>query len=86
MATKEIIEEDSRGRHTTTHRQMIFLENGSMLIDTPRMREFSMGAVDDILSETFFDYDSLTKQCRFSNCKHKNEPECAILKGLYDGV
>lgn len=86
MKTSQIREEDSKGRHTTTHRQMITLPNGAFLIDTPGMREIGMCDVDDGIDETFFDIVELETQCRFRDCKHESEPGCAIKQALADGT
>ncbi len=85
METKEIREDDSRGRHTTTHRQLIMLESGTMIIDTPGMRELGMWDVSEGLDKTFKDIDDLLGNCKFSNCTHTNEPGCAILEAIQDG-
>lgn len=85
MNTNGIREEDSKGYHTTTHRQMILLENGAMIIDTPGMRELGMWDVSEGLKESFEDIEDIIKQCRFSNCTHGNEPGCAIQQALQDG-
>lgn len=86
MKTSQIREEDSKGRHTTTHRQMISLPNGAVLIDTPGMREIGMCDVDDGINETFSDIIELEAQCRFNDCKHESEPGCAIKRALADGT
>lgn len=86
MSVNTIREEDSKGRHTTTHRQLILLKNGVMIIDTPGMRELGMWEIGEGLGETFSDIEELLTQCRFSNCSHKSEPGCAIRKALEDGT
>lgn len=86
MKVNDIREDDSKGRHTTTHRQLIMLPGGSMIIDTPGMRELGMWDVRDGISEAFEDIEELTLQCRFSNCTHTNEPGCAILDSLNKGI
>jgi len=85
MKTSEIREEDSKGRHTTTYRQMLELENGAVIIDTPGMRELGMCDVEDGIDETFEDILELEGQCRFSDCKHDTEPGCAVKKAIEDG-
>lgn len=85
MATSEIREDDSKGRHTTTHRQMIELPNGARIIDTPGMRELGMCDVDEGIDELFEDITELESQCRFSDCKHQTEPGCAIKAAILDG-
>ena len=79
MKTSEIRECDSKGRHTTTHRQMIVLENGARIIDTPGMRELG---IDD----TFSDISELESRCKFSDCRHETEPGCAIKAAIADGT
>lgn len=86
MDVKAIREDDSRGRHTTTHRQLFMLSSGAMVIDTPGMRELGLLGVDDAISMEFSDIEKLFAECRFRNCKHNSEPGCAILAALTDGV
>ena len=84
MATQAVREGDQRGRHTTTHRQMFLLPEGSIFIDTPGMRElglFSFGG----LSETFQDVASIAKECRFRDCSHRDEPGCAVREAISHG-
>ncbi len=80
--TGAVREGDSKGRHTTTQRELFILPDGGLLIDTPGMRELQLWGVDDGLSETFTDIEELTAQCRFSNCTHTSEVGCAILHAL----
>ncbi len=83
MDVKEIREDDSRGRHTTTHRQLIKLPSGAMVIDTPGMRELGMWDADAGLSETFTDVEEiLSRGCKFSDCSHNTEPGCAVKAAL----
>ena len=85
MAVKAIREDDSRGRHTTTHRQLLMLPSGAMVIDTPGMRELGLFDADEGISAVFNDVEELFKQCRFTDCRHKTEPGCAVLAALSDG-
>ena len=85
MATSGIRESDSKGRHTTTHRQLIELENGVCIIDTPGMREVGMAGVEEGIDDTFSDIVELESRCRFSNCRHDTEPGCAIKAALQSG-
>ena len=85
MAVSEIREDDSKGRHTTTHRQMIMLPNGAMIIDTPGMRELGMWDVSAGLGDAFSDVEQFLGHCRFSNCRHQSEPGCAIKAALANG-
>lgn len=82
LKTKEI-REDGKGKHTTTHRQLILLPNGGIVIDTPGMRELGIEAAD--FSNTFADIEGLASQCRFSNCTHTTEPGCAIIRAIENG-
>lgn len=82
FATKAVREKDSKGRHATTHRQLIKLECGAMLIDTPGMRELGNFAVETGIDETFTDIAAFTGQCRFNDCSHMNEKGCAVLKAV----
>jgi len=84
MKTQEVRGNDSRGRHTTTHRVLIALPQGGCLIDTPGMRELKLSGDEDLSEGTFEDIDSLAAQCRFSDCGHSNEPGCAVLAALAD--
>ena len=86
MKTSNIREDDSKGRHTTTYRQMIELPNGAMLIDTPGMRELGMCDVSEGIDETFKDIVELEACCKFSDCKHRTEPGCAIKAAIKDGT
>ena len=82
MAVSGIREEDSRGRHTTTHRQLITLRSGVHVIDTPGMRELGMWEVDEGIGEAFSDVESYLGKCRFSDCAHGSEPGCAIRRAI----
>lgn len=86
MNTNEIRVDDSKGYHTTTHRQMIKLDNGALIIDTPGMRELGMWDVSEGLKESFGDVEELVKQCRFNNCAHGNEPGCAVRDAIENGL
>ena len=85
MAVNAIREDDSKGRHTTTHRQLIRLQSGVMIIDTPGMRELGMWDVSEGLGEAFHDVEKFLGKCRFSDCKHEREPGCAIRAALESG-
>lgn len=85
MTVSGIREDDSRGRHTTTHRQLFMLPNGAMVIDTPGMRSLGMWDAQDGVSEVFADVEALLGTCRFSDCSHQSEPGCAILSALSSG-
>ncbi len=85
MKTSAIRESDSTGRHTTTHRQLIELESGVCVIDTPGMREIGMASVEDGIDGTFSDIIELEQCCKFSDCKHDTEPGCAIKAAIESG-
>jgi len=86
MDTGDIREDDSRGRHTTAHRQLIMLPQGCMVIDTPGLREVGMWDADSGLDEAFHDVTRYFKDCRFSDCSHQNEPGCAVLEAIAEGA
>jgi ribosome biogenesis GTPase len=83
--TQSVSKIQSKGRHTTTSRQLVCLENGAMIIDTPGMRELGSMSVDDGLEETFSEIPALSQSCKFSNCSHTNEKGCAILAAIKAG-
>ena len=85
MSVSAIREEDSRGRHTTTHRQLIRLKSGVMIIDTPGMRELGMWDVSEGLGDAFADVEQFLGKCRFSDCSHEREPGCAIKAAIAAG-
>jgi len=83
LATKEVREDDQRGRHTTTHRELILLAAGGVILDTPGIRELQLWDAD--LEQTFGDVEEIARNCRFSDCNHDQEPGCAIRAALADG-
>jgi ribosome biogenesis GTPase len=83
--TQPVSKIQSKGRHTTTSRQLVRLESGAMIIDTPGMRELGNMSVDDGLDETFSEILELSQICKFSNCSHTNEKGCAILAAIKAG-
>jgi len=85
MATQPISEFESKGRHTTTSRQMFQLPSGALVIDTPGLREFRLGGFEEGLERTYEDILDLARQCRFSDCSHQGEPDCAVEKARTDG-
>ncbi|MGH8001412.1 MAG: ribosome small subunit-dependent GTPase A [Brasilonema sp.] len=76
---------DDRGKHTTTHRELILLPTGGLIMDTPGMREIQIWAGDEGLQETFADIEILAQQCHFRNCQHSYEPGCAVQQALDEG-
>lgn len=83
METREI-REDDKGRHATTRRELMIIPSGGAVIDTPGMRELGVESVN--LAKTFVDIDDLAKNCRFSDCRHENEPGCAVRKAIEEGL
>jgi ribosome biogenesis GTPase len=86
MATAPISGDGKRGRHTTTHRTLLLLPSGGLLLDTPGLRELGVWAADDGVSATFADIETLIAECRFRNCSHGGEPGCAVRAALAGGV
>ncbi|GKH47336.1 MULTISPECIES: ribosome small subunit-dependent GTPase A [Anaerotruncus] len=85
MRTSGIREKDGRGRHTTTHRQLLLLENGVLAIDTPGMRELGMWEAEEGISRGFPDVEEHLGHCRFSDCRHQGEPGCAVAEAIRRG-
>jgi len=79
-------EGDSRGRHTTTAREIFVLPGGALLMDTPGLRELQLWDAAEGVSQTFADIDALAEECRFGDCKHENEPGCAVQAALSAGT
>ena len=86
IATQAVREQDGKGRHTTTVRQMHRLDRGGWLMDTPGMREFQLSDASTGLAEVFDDIALLTLECRFTNCTHQAEPGCAIQAAMKAGA
>jgi ribosome biogenesis GTPase len=78
LRTQSVRESDSRGRHTSTHRQMVRLPGGALLIDTPGMRELQLWDTGEAVDEAFDDIAELAAGCRFRDCRHRQEPGCAV--------
>jgi ribosome biogenesis GTPase len=86
MPTRETREDDDEGRHTTTHRQLLELPGGGLVIDTPGLRELQLWDAGSAgLDATFADVEELAAQCRFADCTHVHEPECAVLAAVETG-
>ena len=83
--TGEVRSDDSRGRHTTTFREMVEATGGGMIIDTPGMREIQLWADNVSLAHSFQDIETLAASCKFSDCKHDTEPNCSITKAVSNG-
>ena len=77
---------DGRGRHTTSHRELVPLPSGALLLDTPGMRELQLWADEEVLDTTFGEISELAAACRFADCSHEHEPDCAIQAALADGT
>jgi len=86
MKVSNIREDDAKGRHTTTHRELIVLPGGGCLIDTPGMRELQLWNQSDSLSSSFQDIEALAETCRYRDCTHQKEPHCAVQQAITDGV
>lgn len=83
--TQEVREDDDRGKHTTTHRELFFIPQGGMIIDTPGMREIQLWSGEGDIGTTFADIDQLAQHCKFSNCVHEHEPGCAVHLAIQNG-
>lgn len=86
MATAAIREDDAHGRHTTTHRELVLLPGGALILDTPGMRELGLMDAVEGLDATFEDIEALARDCRFRDCSHKSEPGCAVRQALASGA
>lgn len=86
MATQEIREDDAKGRHTTSHRQLVLLPGGGMILDTPGIREVGLVDAEEGVVAVFEDIEALAETCRFNDCGHTNEPGCAVRGALEDGT
>lgn len=87
LKTREVRASDSRGRHTTRHRQMIVLPGRGVMIDTPGMRELQLWDVTEgAANDTFEDIDALAATCHFTDCRHKDEPRCAVKAAVAEGT
>lgn len=86
QATNSVRANDSRGRHTTTHRALLKLPSGGCLIDTPGMRELKPTGDEDLAASSFDDIEALALLCRFGDCAHQAEPGCAVRAALEDGT
>jgi ribosome biogenesis GTPase len=85
LRTQEVRASDSRGRHTTTHRELVPLAGGAVLVDTPGMRELQLWSADSGLEEAFDDIAALAASCSFTDCAHDTEPRCAVKAAVADG-
>ena len=85
IETRAIREDDAKGRHTTTSRQLHILPEGCAVLDTPGIRELQLTDVESGVAEVFFDLHALSAQCRFNDCRHETEPGCAVLAAIEAG-
>jgi ribosome biogenesis GTPase len=85
LATRAVREDDDRGRHTTTRRQLVVLPGGALLVDTPGLREIGLFEDGSGVGGAFPELEALEAQCRFGNCAHAGEPGCAVRRALEDG-
>jgi ribosome biogenesis GTPase / thiamine phosphate phosphatase len=86
QATSEVRDDDSRGRHTTTHRELFALPGGALLIDTPGIRSLEVAGADEGVDTAFDDITELALGCRFSDCRHQGEPGCAVRRAIDDAT
>lgn len=86
LKTQEIREDDSKGRHTTTHRELVLLPGGGLILDTPGMRTLSLWEAEEGVEKMFGEIESIIKTCRFNDCKHEKEPGCAVRDALKKGT
>jgi ribosome biogenesis GTPase len=83
--TKDVRAADSKGRHTTTNRELVMLPNGGLLIDTPGMRELQLWDAGTSVGGTFEDIEERAARCHFADCRHRDEPRCAVKAAVEDG-
>ncbi len=86
LAVSAVREDDSHGRHTTTHRELICLPQGGLVIDTPGIRELQLWTGEDSLQGSFQDIEDFAGQCKFNDCKHTHEPGCAVKSAIESGA
>ena len=82
--TRDVRRSDQRGRHTTSHRELIVMPDGFLMIDTPGMRELQLWDTDEGIRETFDDIEALAAECFFRDCQHQDEPKCAVSAAVLD--
>ena len=85
LKVQEVLDDRSRGQHTTTHRELILLPEGALLMDTPGMRELQILGNDECLELAFDDIKTFARQCYFRNCQHQTERDCAVQQAVQDG-
>lgn len=85
QAVQAVRTSDSRGRHTTTSRELFALPGGALLIDTPGLRELQLWSANEGVEQTFSDIEALAAQCRYGDCGHTSEPDCAVQAAIVEG-
>ena len=85
QAVRAVRESDSRGRHTTTSRELFALPGGALLIDTPGLRELQLWGAGEGVEQAFSDIEELAAQCRYGDCGHTIEPDCAVQAAIAEG-
>ncbi|MGD6782309.1 ribosome small subunit-dependent GTPase A [Sutcliffiella horikoshii] len=83
---QEVRSDDDKGKHTTTYRELYMLPTGGLVLDTPGMRELQLWEADGAISHSFQDIEELAEQCYFRDCKHANEPKCAVQGAIEEGT
>ncbi|MGD6993534.1 ribosome small subunit-dependent GTPase A [Sutcliffiella horikoshii] len=83
---QEVRSDDDKGKHTTTYRELYMLPTGGLVLDTPGMRELQLWEADGAISHSFQDIEELAEQCYFRDCKHANEPKCAVQGAINEGT
>jgi len=86
LVTGKLRSNIDKGKHTTTNRQLYLLPEGGLIVDSPGMRELQLWDVDDGLLQYFDDIENIAKNCRYSDCKHDSEPECAVKEAIFQGL
>jgi ribosome biogenesis GTPase len=86
LPTGEVREKDAKGRHTTTRRELVLAPSGALIIDTPGMRELQLWDADEAVEEAYADIAGLATSCRFTSCRHEDEPGCAVRAALESGA
>lgn len=85
IETQAVRDDDAKGRHTTTRRELHPMPNGCLILDTPGMRELQLSDAVDGINDLFSDLQQLSTQCRFNDCKHETEPGCAVRQAIQSG-
>lgn len=85
LKTGELRANDLKGRHTTTSKELLCLENGAILIDSPGIKELQLWGTEESLANSFDDISQLAEKCRYKDCSHRSEPGCAVLSALASG-